>query len=239
MRMRGLMITGCALALSCSASEDANDAVRCAPDLSCPDQYVCYRGFCVESPGEDAGAASSTAQPAGPSAPVAVVVDAGSGSEGTVASAGDASASGVSTKPEPAGPAVSEPTTSMMPATQASPASVASPPVPANAGSASAPSSALAPSAATTALPTLPLGATASSPVEACIQMCAAKQKDEKPCEQCFEALYGDKPHKLCSGPKADPATLVVCAAFCAVDPEGPFSCEDSRVCHGAACGSD
>jgi hypothetical protein len=38
----------CALLLACSAPESANHAMRCSPTQSCPDELVCYRGFCVD-----------------------------------------------------------------------------------------------------------------------------------------------------------------------------------------------
>lgn len=252
---RSILTTGCLLALACSASEDANDAVRCAPDLSCPQQHVCYRGFCVERPAQSEDASTPPSVPDVPvspnreptvtavdasSAPSAVATDAGSATPNerpapaTVPTTGSVGTLTGGSASEPVAPA------NPQPASPPGPPLTSPPPASTDAGGGSVlPAS--PPPSSSSALPEHPV---ASSPVEACLQACTLSSKDDKACEHCFEALYGGKPNKLCSGSekaetKVDASTLVVCAAFCAVAPEGPFGCKDAGDCHGAACGSD
>lgn len=61
----------CVALFACSAPESDNRSLRCSADLSCPDELMCYRGFCV-----DDGIDPSTGGPVS-NEPVIDIADAG------------------------------------------------------------------------------------------------------------------------------------------------------------------
>jgi hypothetical protein len=191
--------------LACSAPEDANDATRCSAQLACPDELVCYRGFCVddgtgpatEVPGtsieepepppgrSDAGAvpdAASSAVADG-SAGLSDVTDAAGGP------AADASTTGPAAPAQPSDP--SSPTPLAPP-----PAPVATPPV--AAPPSAPPPVAPTPSAPPPAAPAPAVDAGAPAPLVPCFDQCSVG--NQKRCEECVKEEYGKSPKKLCGG---------------------------------------
>ncbi|MDB4990960.1 MAG: hypothetical protein JWN04_6138 [Myxococcaceae bacterium] len=213
MRTPYLAIVGSALALSCSAPEDSNPAVRCDATMSCPDELVCYRGFCIEGHEDEVLPASSIA-PADARAPVAKDAS----STASDAGAAHVDAAEVIIQDAPGGRIVAVDAAAPVPVATPEPIIVTPPPpMPA---------------------PSAPVTAPVSTSI-ACVADCALGA-DGKACKECFRSVFGDQPSKICEKTASLSAELAaLCSSLCLTTKgHGSTSCSQAALsCRGAGCG--
>lgn len=218
----------CWALFACSAPESANHAVRCSPDLSCPDELVCYRGFCVDDqqdpatgnpvddapavdtsdgggardPGDNGDASSADGGASAPGVGTQAPTNTAAPDSSLGVPGASVSGSGSTTAPSSAGSASTAP---------ALDAAVAAVPVAADASlaPAPAPTPVAKPEPTPTPVPAAPTptptpAVDAGVRVDPCVTPCASPSYNEKQCNQCVKDTYGSNSSKLCGEADGD-----------------------------------